>query len=163
MKLFETTHIFSYSWTKVSTAHWQKYPNENCSHVVAIDVLDRYVDQRTGVLRTERLIKIQNKNIPRFFNRIFGNLTETYAREISEVDSKNKILKMTSTNLCMRNIINISEIVTYTQDPNDPTRTLFKQEAKIRCGESISRFANHIEEFFVQSFKEKFIEGSSRI
>ncbi|CAJ0915780.1 19771_t:CDS:2 [Entrophospora sp. SA101] len=152
-------YYYVFQYVTISTAHWQKYPNENCSHVVGTDVLDRYVDKETGVLKTERLMQLRNQNIPSFFNRIFGNLTETYAREISEVDPKKKVLKLTSTNLTMRNIINVSEVVTYTQDPDDPSRTIFKQEAKINCGESIHRFANHIEEFFVQRFKENSMKG----
>ncbi|CAH1768007.1 11031_t:CDS:2 [Entrophospora sp. SA101] len=158
MKLFETSYTFLYPWSKVSAAHWNKYPNDNCPHVVTIDVLDRSVDPKTGILRTERLVKI-HQNIPRIFRRIFGDFAESYAREVSEVDPKNKLLKMTSTNLTMRNIINVSEIITYAEDPNDPSRTLFKQEARIRCNESINKFTNYIEDFFIQRFRENSMKG----
>ena len=122
MKLFETTHTFFYNWSQVSAANWRKYPNDNCPHVVAIDVLDRQVDPETGILRTERLITC-NQNIPGMLSRLCGGgCTTSYAREVSEIDPKNKVLKMTSCNLSMNHLINVTETVTYTEDPTDPSR-----------------------------------------
>ncbi|CAG8649273.1 5980_t:CDS:2 [Dentiscutata erythropus] len=158
MKLFETTHTFFYNWSHVSAANWCKYPNEKCPHVIAIDVLDRHVDPETGILRTERLITCQ-QNVPRLLSRLYGGNTVIYAREVSEIDPKNKVLRMTSCNLSMNNLINVSETVTYTEDPSDSSKTLFKQEARIKCGESISRFANYIEDFFVQRFRDNAAMG----
>lgn len=63
MKFFEATHRFNHSWAEVTAANWMKYPNEQCPHVIAVDVLDRHVDPETGVLRTERLLTC-NQNAP---------------------------------------------------------------------------------------------------
>jgi hypothetical protein len=63
MKLFKSVHTYDYPWSLVSAANWQKYPNEHCSHVYAVDVLDRRVEPDTGVLITERLITVK-QNVP---------------------------------------------------------------------------------------------------
>lgn len=121
MKFYEATHTFFYSWSHVSAANWRKYPNDKCPHVIAIDVLDQKVDPETGILRTERLVTCQ-QNIPKFLSKIFGSSTVSYAREVSEIDPKNKVLRMTSCNLSMNHLVNVSETVTYTEDPSDPSK-----------------------------------------
>jgi hypothetical protein len=55
--------MYDYPWSLVSAANWQKYPNEHCPHVYAVDVLDRRVEPDTGVLITERLITVK-QNVP---------------------------------------------------------------------------------------------------
>jgi hypothetical protein len=47
---------FSHSWAHVIIGMWHKYPNPHCSHVVAVDVIDRSVDPSTGIIRTERVL-----------------------------------------------------------------------------------------------------------
>ncbi|CAG8434790.1 11748_t:CDS:2 [Ambispora gerdemannii] len=158
MKFFETSHIFRYPWSHVSAANWRKYPNDNCPHVIAVDVLDRHVDPITGILRTERLITCQ-QNIPKWILSLCGGSTVSYAREISEIDPSNKVLRMTSYNLSMNHLVNISETVTYTEDPVDSSKTLFQQEARIKCGESISKFANYLEDFFIARFRDNAAKG----
>jgi hypothetical protein len=63
MKLYKSVHTYNYPWSLVSAANWQKYPNEHCPHVYAVDVLDRRVDPETGILVTERLITVK-QNVP---------------------------------------------------------------------------------------------------
>lgn len=48
-------------WSHVVIGMWHKYPNPHCSHVVTIDVLDRTVDPKTGVIRTERVLGCKQK------------------------------------------------------------------------------------------------------
>lgn len=69
MKLFQTVHDFHYEWSLVSAANWQKYPNDNCPHVQHVDVLNRTVDPKTGILTTERLITV-SQNVPRFISTV---------------------------------------------------------------------------------------------
>jgi phospholipase C len=69
MKLFKSVHDFNYGWNIVSTAQWQKYPNENCPHVQHVDVLHRSVDHQTGVLTTERLITVE-QNVPTLIRKV---------------------------------------------------------------------------------------------
>ncbi len=56
MKIWTTEHVFNYNWDTVTKSQWQKYPNPHNTAVVAIDVLDRKVDPKTGVLHTHRII-----------------------------------------------------------------------------------------------------------
>ena len=121
MKIFTASHIFRYPWTQVSAANWRKYPNENCPHVIAIDVIDQHVDPETGILRLERLITCK-QNVPSFIRRLCGAASVTYAREISEIDPKNKVLKMTSWNLSLKHLVSVAETVVYSEDPEDSSR-----------------------------------------
>lgn len=51
----------SHPWSHVVIGMWHKYPNPKCTHVVSIDVLDRTVDPKTGVIRTERVLGCKQK------------------------------------------------------------------------------------------------------
>ena len=48
-------------WSHVVIGMWHKYPNPKCTHVVSIDVLDRSVDRKTGIIRTERVLACKQK------------------------------------------------------------------------------------------------------
>ena len=41
VKLFSTEHTFAHPFSRVSSAFWRKYPNDNAAHVQAIDCYDR--------------------------------------------------------------------------------------------------------------------------
>ena len=49
MKLFTTSHVFDHDWKTVTLAAQNKYPNPFSSHVVAVDVINRHIDDH-GVL-----------------------------------------------------------------------------------------------------------------
>lgn len=51
----------SHSWTHVVIGMWHKYPHPHCSHVLTIDTVDRSVDTKTGIIRTERVIGCKQK------------------------------------------------------------------------------------------------------
>jgi hypothetical protein len=120
MKLFTATHVFNHPWTAVSLGHWTKYPNEQCPHVLTLDTLERSVGN-DGILRSERLIGC-NQAVPAVIRRLFGAEDIVYAREISEVDPANRVLRLRSSNLSMRNLALITETVIYEQDPRNPNR-----------------------------------------
>jgi hypothetical protein len=40
---------------------WHKYPNSKCTHVISIDTIDRSVDPKTGIIRTERVLGCKQK------------------------------------------------------------------------------------------------------
>lgn len=152
MKLFESLHIFDYSWEQVTAANWQKYPNELSTHVVSVDILNREVDPVTNVLRTERLIACKQP-IPSWLRAIVGGDEFSYVREISEVNLATKTLVMKSSNLTMSHLLLVNETVTYTPDPELPSgRTKFEQEAEITAFSSWSSICNKIEEWSVERF-----------
>ncbi|KAK3827453.1 MAG: PRELI-like family-domain-containing protein [Benniella sp.] len=76
MKFFHTSHKFDHSWAQVTAANWQKYPNEQCPHVIAVDVLSRHVDPNTGVLHTERLLTC-NQNAPALILKVKKKMTRS--------------------------------------------------------------------------------------
>ncbi|KAG0093781.1 hypothetical protein BGZ93_005146 [Podila epicladia] len=158
MKFFEATHRFNHSWAEVTAANWMKYPNEQCPHVIAVDVLDRHVDPETGVLRTERLLTC-NQNAPALVLKFLGGSTLSYVRETSELDPKTKKLTMKTQNLSMCNVLTINETVTYTVNPQDESSTMFKQEAQILAGSALSRFSSYIEDFCLTRFRDNAAVG----
>ena len=65
--LYVGPHIFlmflspSHPWSHVVIGMWHKYPNSKCTHVVSIDTIDRSVDPKTGIIRTERVLGCKQK------------------------------------------------------------------------------------------------------
>ncbi|KAF9292545.1 hypothetical protein BGZ68_003451 [Mortierella alpina] len=158
MKFFQATHKFDHSWAQVTAANWMKYPNEQCPHVVAVDVLERHVDPETGVLRTERLLTC-NQNAPALVLKFLGGSTVSYVRETSELDPKTQKLTMKTQNLSMCNVLTINETITYTVHPQDESSTMFKQEAQIVAGSALSRFSSYIEDFCLTRFRDNAAVG----
>ena len=160
MKFFENECRFDYTWDKVSAAHWRKYPNEQASHVVAVDTLRQEVDPVTGNLRIERLITCR-QGAPRWIVKLVGSTEDSYVREVSEVNLKEKTLTLLSTNLTFSNIMSVQETVRYQPDPAAPTRrTLFTQDAKITAYGALSRWANNMmEDFTIDRFRQNAQRG----
>lgn len=121
MKFFKSTHEYSYEWNLVSAAQWQKYPNVDCPHVSHVDVLNRQLDPKTGVLTTERLITV-NQNIPTIIKKILGSTSTQYVREISIIDPQTKTLTMRSINLTLCNLLSVEETIVYHEHPDDKTK-----------------------------------------
>ncbi|KAI7861038.1 PRELI-like family-domain-containing protein [Circinella umbellata] len=166
MKLFKSIHDYQYEWSLVSAANWQKYPNEHCTHVYAVDVLDRRIDPETGILTTERLISV-NQNVPRFIMKLMGcDAHSQYVREISIIDPKKKTLTMRSQNLTMSNILSVEEEIEYREHPEDPSRTQFSQQATISAGSMMNRWASVLEDFSIKRFQQNAAigrEGFSKV
>ncbi|KAF9352650.1 hypothetical protein BGX26_009570 [Mortierella sp. AD094] len=158
MKFFQATHTFDHPWSQVTAANWMKYPNEQCPHVVAVDILNRHVDPDTGVLHTERLLTC-NQNAPALVLKFLGGSTVSYVRETSELDPKTMKLTMRTENLSMCNVLKINETVTYIVHPQDKSSTLFKQEAQITAGSALSRFSSYIEDFCLTRFRDNAAVG----
>ncbi|VVT57212.1 uncharacterized protein SAPINGB_P005590 [Magnusiomyces paraingens] len=154
MKIFSSQHEFGYSWEQVSAANWKKYPNEMSSHVVAVDVLRREIDPKSGVLRTERLITCQQA-IPKWILALVGGSNISYVREVSEVDPQSKTLTLRSVNLTMNTLLSVYETVVYSPNPQNPmASTLFNQEARITAYASFKRICNKIEDWSVERFNQ---------
>ena len=54
-----------------------------------------------------------------------------YASEYSTVDPKKRLMEMKSKNMSFCNFVNMEEKMTYTPDPENPSRTLMKQETVV--------------------------------
>ena len=53
VKLFSVEHTFAHPFSRVSSAFWRKYPNDNAAHVQAIDCYDRRMVHIGGDIDTE--------------------------------------------------------------------------------------------------------------
>ncbi|KAI9314601.1 protein MSF1 [Dichotomocladium elegans] len=160
MKLFQSKHEYNYEWSLVSAAQWQKYPNEHCPHVQHVDVLNRTIDPKTGILTTERLITVK-QNVPALIMKVLlgSNGSEQYVREISIIDPKEKTLTMTSQNLTMSNLLSVNEKIIYKEHPLDKAKTHFTQQATISAGSIMSRWANVVEDFSLKRFQQNAAVG----
>jgi len=53
--------VSRHPWSHVVIGMWRKYPNPRCTHVISVDVVDRSVDPKTGIIRTERILGCKQK------------------------------------------------------------------------------------------------------
>ena len=159
MKVFSNAETYNYSWEEVSTANWRKYCpwNDRCTHVIAVDTINRDVDAATGILRTERLITCR-QSAPAWLTSILGGGDESQVLETSYVDPANKTVTMVSANLTFNNLISVEETVVY--KPLGVGQTQFSQVAQITalCG-GWQRIKNSIEDTLVARFGENAAKG----
>lgn len=159
MRLFVNEYDFDYSWEQVTAANWKKYPNEISTHVVAVDVLRRELQNQGRVLVTERLITVQ-QGVPKWVMMLIGSTNTSHVREVSTVDLDTRKLVMRSCNMTLSNFLKVFETVTYSPHPDSPhTKTLFHQEAQITAYASIKRLCNKVEDWSVQRFHDNALKG----
>lgn len=65
------------------------------------------------------------------FLQILGTAKVCYASEKSEVDPNNKLMSLKTRNLTFCGHISVDEVLQYTPHPNEPGKTLLKQEASV--------------------------------
>lgn len=130
MKIWTSEHVFNHSWETLTASQWQKYPNPHNTSVLRTDVVERKVDPQTGILESHRIITSDWALAP-WVQRLIGANRECYAHEYSTVDPVNKIMKMDSVNLTFCNFVNMHEKMSYRPHPQDPEKTLLKQETVV--------------------------------
>lgn len=159
MKLFSNNYDFDYPWERVTAANWQKYPNAVSTHVVAVDVLRRELQDSGNVLVSERLLTVQQK-VPRWILLVLGGSNVSYVREVSTVNLRDRTLVLRSCNLNYVNLLRVYETVEYTPHPADPrNKTLFAQQAQITAGGKFGRLVNRLEDWSVQRFGDNAQKG----
>jgi len=148
---------------------WHKYPNSKCTHVVSVDVLDRSVDPKTGIIRTERILGCKQKAplwivkvvMPLEFPhpiltmrlQLFGGSEDAFVREISFVDPASQNTTITSVNLSLSQFATCFEQIQYS--PISPHRTSFSQTAEIQARMALWRSAaDGLEKWLVQRFEQ---------
>eukprot|EP00158_Paraphelidium_tribonemae_P001321 Partr_v1_DN24243_c0_g1_i5_m36620 putative Slowmo homolog len=153
MKLFSTTHRFDHSWQSVSSANWRKYPSEMSPHVQSVDILDRQVDPKTGIMRTERLLACKQP-IPQWMRRLMGADEVSYFREVSYVDSKSNTLTAVTRNLTYSHMMTLEEVLVYSPDPANPANaTRMWQGVEVDATGIYSAFKTSVEEMCVNRFQ----------
>lgn len=157
MKEFKSVQVFNYPWDYVSAANWRKYPNEQSTHVVGVDVLRR--ELKMGKLITERLITCQQP-IPSWLQYIVGCEDKSYVREISIIDPVTETLTMRSVNLTMTSILKVRETVIYKPDPMHPdVKTIFNQKAEIESNYGWMNVRSKVEQWAVERYGQNASKG----
>ncbi|KAJ7275464.1 PRELI-like family-domain-containing protein [Mycena haematopus] len=144
MHFFSQAFNYEHPWAHVVIGMWHKYPNPKCSHVVSIDVLDRTVDPKTGVIRTERILGCKQKT-PGWILALFGGN--------SFVDPATQNATITSVNLSLSQFATCFERIQYSPAPGN--RTSFTQTAEIQARMALWRSAaDGLERWLVQRFEQ---------
>lgn len=150
----ETTHTYPFHWDVVTRAFWNKYPNSMLSHVERMDVLERRVDGQ-GRLRTSRLAKCTQGNMPSWAKSMLG--TSSYVFEETICDPQNKTLVLKSTNLSFRSVATVEETCVYSVHPENADTTLYKAEAKVTA--FVPMLSKKLESFSVSRGAETAAKG----
>jgi len=155
VKLFSTEHTFQHPFSRVTSAFWRKYPNESASHVKAIDITDRRIDEK-GRLITNRIMSCESA-LPSWL-RAAGLPQSCFVAECSIVDPKTQRMIVKSSNLSGASIMVVEETCTYSQCPKQPTSaTLYRQEARITA--FLPFLANKFESYSHANLQSKSKEG----
>lgn len=150
----ETTHTYPFHWDVVTRAFWNKYPNSMLTHVERMDVLERRVDAN-GCLRTSRLAKCTQANVPSWAKSMLG--TSSYVFEETVCDPKTKTLVLKSTNLSFRSVATVEETCVYSVHPENADMTLYKAEAKVTA--FVPMLSKKLESFSVSRGAETAAKG----
>ncbi|KAJ6626852.1 PRELI-like family-domain-containing protein [Mycena sp. CBHHK59/15] len=152
MHFFSQAFNYEHPWSHVVVGMWHKYPNPKCTHVVSIDVLDRTVDPKTGIIRTERILGCKQKT-PIWIVKLFGGSEDAFVREISFVDPATQHATITSVNLSLSQFATCFERIQYSPAPGN--RTSFVQTAEIQARMALWRSAaDGLEKWLVQRFEQ---------
>lgn len=159
---------------------WRKYPNRQCAHVVSVDVVDRSIDPKTGILRTERILGVKQKapiwvlkvrlyllhhqdtlNLSWMRKKMLGGSEDAFVREVSFVDPTTQRTTLTSVNLSLCQYVTVLEQIAYTPTKRSPLeRTNFYQSVSIQSGGAIWKsLGAKLEQWSAQRFFENASKG----
>jgi len=138
MHYFSTAFQYNHPWSHVVIGMWHKYPNPHCAHVLTVDTVDRSVDTRTGIIRTERILGCKQKT-PGWIVKFFGGSEDAFVREISFVDPATQTATITSVNLSLSQFATCLERIQYS--PTRDGQTTFMQSAEIQARMTMWRAA----------------------
>lgn len=150
MKYYSSSFNYEFDWPTVTLAYFIRYPNPHAKHVLASDVINRYIDQQ-GRLHSTRLILKRGK-LPAWGARIL-NISETYVIEESIVDPHNRVMRTESRNLDHTKVLKVIENQTMTELPTGSTQVI----TDARMISTIPSFVgSKIEGLGVTKFRENF-------
>ncbi|RIB17736.1 PRELI-like family-domain-containing protein [Gigaspora rosea] len=155
VKFFQHTFKYEYNWDSVTLAFWLRYPNPFASHVESVDVIDRYVDPDTGVLRTTRLI-LKRGVLPKWGNGLIKK-PEAYIIEESLINPKTQTMITLTKNITHARMMQVEEWQTFRVDPNNREFTQVKTEARV-----ISNFGWGLTERVEGFGIKKFADGAAK-
>ncbi|KAK2747966.1 hypothetical protein FQN57_001557 [Myotisia sp. PD_48] len=119
MKFFENSFNYDYSFPAVSLAYFLRYPNPYSRHVLASDVIERYVDPLTQRLHTTRL-HLKRSKVPSTMLKLLpkgiggsDNSGQSVILETSIVDVKEGWMETESRNMEWTGILSVVEKQVY--------------------------------------------------
>ncbi|KAG7098925.1 hypothetical protein E1B28_000820 [Marasmius oreades] len=152
MHFVNQTFNYDHPWSHVVIGMWHKYPNPKCSHVISVDVVDRSVDPKTGLIRTERILGCKQK-APIWIVKLFGGSEDAFVREISFIDPKTQNATIISENLSLSQFATGLEQIQYS--PVSSHQTMFRQTAEIQARMALWRSAaDGLERWLAQRFEQ---------
>ncbi|KAH8375267.1 protein preli-like [Drosophila serrata] len=140
-----TETVFDYNWKDVVVAYWNRYPNPYSTHVLTEDTISREV--RDGKLRSRRLLSKTNP-VPRWGARFYNNVPVKIVED-SVLDPVKKTLTTYTRNLGMKKIMNVEEIVVYSEQPDGSTLA----ERRAFVSSQVLGFSRAIRAFGLERFK----------
>ncbi|KAK6042846.1 PRELI-like family protein [Cooperia oncophora] len=144
MKIWTSEHVFDHDWETVVTAAWRKYPNPMNQGVTGMDVLRQNL--QGGKLLSERIIQ-SHFHIPSWATKLTGFSGTQYSHEYTVIDPESKTMALTTRNLNGSHFLRVDEKLTYTPLPDDPKKTILKQEAIVTI--TLPAFADYCEKTFI--------------
>jgi len=105
-KYWSTSHFHDFSWEKVVSYYWKRYPNPNSQHVFSEDIISNQIDDK-GCLRTKRFISKTNK-LPTWGEHLF-NTRKVWLVEETIIDPKTREMKVYTRNLNLRVFMGTTE------------------------------------------------------
>ncbi|KAL2912966.1 hypothetical protein HK105_207532 [Polyrhizophydium stewartii] len=160
MGLFEVHWTYCHPWGLLTSANFQKYPNEHASHVLSVDTLERTVDPATGVISSTRLLRCKQA-LPSVIRRLGFNVSdEAFFLETSTLDPTTQIYTAKTVNLSLRSLFTAEETCVFKPDPQNPLQhTRFSQRAEITTVGALSLFSRLVEDAAVNRFKANAAKG----
>ena len=142
-----------------------------------MDVLDRSVDPKTGIVRTERILGCKQKaptwvvkvrtptnqksSIIFTLFKLFGGSEDAFVREVSFVDPASQTMTVTSVNLSLSQFATCLERIRYAPSQSAPLeRTSFSQTAEIQARMALWRsMSDRMETWLGERFEQNALKG----
>ncbi|KAL7419156.1 hypothetical protein Q5752_005992 [Cryptotrichosporon argae] len=150
-KIYASTITYDFAPAHTVARLLRKYPNPFATHVFSVDTVAREVDPATGVVRSERVIGVQ-QGAPKWITKLFSLPDTAYVREVVFIDPNEPSATCMSMNLSLAQYVSCLELIHYKSDPSSPQRTLFDQRALMVSAFPTKMIARRIEKASADRF-----------
>lgn len=154
MKIWTSEHVFDHDWETVVNAAWRKYPNPMNQGVTGMDVLRQTL--HAGRILSERIIQ-SHFHIPTWATKLTGFSGTQYSHEYTVIDPQHRNMSLTTRNLNGASFLRVDEKLTYTPLPEDPSKTILRQEASVTI--TLPAFADYCEKTFIGVYSSNATKG----
>ncbi|KAK6731782.1 hypothetical protein RB195_007937 [Necator americanus] len=154
MKIWASEHVFDHDWETVVNAAWRKYPNPMNQGVTGMDVLRQTL--QAGKILSERIIQ-SHFHIPSWATKLTGFSGTQYSHEFTVIDPQQRTMSLTTRNLNGSSFLRVDEKLTYTPLPEDPSKTVLKQEAVVTI--TLPAFVDYCEKTFIGVYSSNAAKG----